>query len=326
MGEIFGAIGSVAGAAIQAAAIKDAARIQTDALKEARQFVFENLDPNVVNAQAAQASVNQAINRLALQGKIDPALLEQRYKSEAQISDLASQLGTGEAQAVGTAAAAEALGAPSTAAQGKQALIDAALQQIQLGATLPPDVQAELVQTGLEQTGKMTGTASPTGVGNQLLKKIIGSAGLQLQAQRQQQAAALLNQAQQLETSRASILSNLFPNLSGVQLNTLKGAQGVLEQSNEMLPQVGLNAQDIANIWLGRVGQTASIQQKIGDVAGKAATSMGTAFSNLAGGLGQTAAAAWPTVSGWLSPSSKPQSGVVNASGASDWTTGYGVL
>lgn len=319
-GGLSGAAGSVASASIAADAAKDAANIQAGALKDAREFVYNNLDPALVNAQAQKASIDQAINRLALQGQIDPALLAQRYAAEAQISEQAAKLGKGEAQAVGTQATKEALAGTSTAEQGKKALIDAALAQIQAGATLPPDVQAELVQTGLEQTGKMTGSASAEGPGGQILRRILGTAGINLQMQRQQQAAALLGQAQQLESSRASILQGLFPNLASTQLNTLKGTQGVLEQSNAMVPNVGLNAQDIANIWLGRVGQTAQLTSDIGKVNAGAAAGAGQAWSQAAGGIAQGLASAWPTVSGWLSSPSASGKPATNASGQFDWT------
>lgn len=298
---------------MEAKAQKEATKMQIDALKEARQFVYDNLDPNVVNAQAAQASKNQAINRLALQGKIDPELLAQRYASEGQISELAAGLGSGEAKAVSGQATAEALAGTDTAAQGKQALIDAALEQIRLGATLPPDVQAELVQAGLEKVGQSTGTASAQGMGGTLLKKIIGTAGLQLQQQRQQQAASLLGQAQQLEQSRAAILGNLFPNLSSVQLGQLSGAQSVLAQSDAMVPNVGLNAQDIANLWLGRVGQTASLTTQIGQAGASGALGQGTAWSGAMGGAAKGLASAWPTVSGWISGSGSGGSGSGNS-------------
>lgn len=321
-GGLSGAAGSIAGAAIQANAAKEAAKMQIDALEKSQKFIFENLDPDIVNAQATQASIDQAINRLALQGKVDPELLAQRYASEEQISKLASELGQGEAQAVGTAAAAEALTGKDTAAQGKQALIDAALEQIKLGATLPPDVQAELVQSGLEKVGKSTGQATATGQGGTLLRKILGTAGINLQMQRQQQAAALMDKAQALESSRAQILQGLFPNLSATQLNTLKGAQGVLQQSDTMVPNAGLTAQDIANIWLGRVGQTANITQQIGKVGAEAKESLGTAWSGAAGGissgLSKAGSAAWPTVSGWLSGS-----GVNQYNAPEAWAAGF---
>lgn len=296
-----GAAGSIVSAKISSAASKEATETQVKALKEARDFVYNNLDPNVVNEQATQASVDQAVNRLALQGQTDPALLQQRYNSEAQISKMASQLGKGDAAAVASQATQEALGGGEVAAN-KQALISAALEQLNAGATLPTDVQAELVQSGLEKTGQMTGKANAQGQGGQILRKILGTAGINLQMQRQQQASALLNQAQTLETSRSSILQNLFPQLAQTQLNDLTASQNVLKQSDAMVPSAGLNAQDIASLWLGRVGQTASLTNQIGKTTAADQSAQGQIWSQATGGIAKGAATAWPTVRGWLSP------------------------
>src|SRR5690349_5361475 len=93
MSEIFGAVGSIASASIQAGAIKDATQMQIDALNKQRQFVYDQLDPSKIGGAASAQDVQNAQNRLALQALTDPTLLAQRYKSESQISDLASKLG-----------------------------------------------------------------------------------------------------------------------------------------------------------------------------------------------------------------------------------------
>jgi hypothetical protein len=82
MSDIFGAVGQVAGAAITAAAMKDAAETQARALEKQRQFVFSQLDPAKINMMAGAADVDQVRNRLALQGAIDPSLLKARFESQ----------------------------------------------------------------------------------------------------------------------------------------------------------------------------------------------------------------------------------------------------
>lgn len=302
MSEIFGAAGQIASSAIQAGAIKDATQMQIDALQKQRDFVFQQLEPSAINQQALQASVAQAQNRLALQGQVDPALLQQRYASEAQIGQQAAQLGNGPAQVVGGVAAEQAIQGTEGTTDAKNALIDAAMHQLSLGATLPPDVQAELVQTGLERTGQMTQTASASGFGGTLLRQILGTAGIQLQQQRQKQAADLSTAAQQLEQSRAQILGNLFPNLSSVQLNTLQGTEGVLGTSNSMLPQAGLSGNDIANIWLARVGATNQLAQSAADAAARGAQGVAQAWAPAIGGGFTTVGSMIPsTSSAWNS-------------------------
>lgn len=313
MGEIFGAAGQIASSAIQAGAIKDATQMQIDALNKQRDFVFQNLDPATVNAAALSASQQQAANRLALQGKIDPTLLAQRYASEQNIAKQAGSLGAGPAQAVGNVAAQEAVAGAPGAKDAQKALIDAALKELDAGATLPPDVQAEIVQTGLEKTGQMTQTANATGFGGQTIRKLLGTAGINLQFQRQQQAAQLTSQAQQLEESRQKILGTLFPNLSTVQLNTLTGSQNVLKQANDMTPQAGLSGNDIANVWLSRVGATNTLAQSAADAAARGGIAQGQVWgSGLGTAVGYGSRALPSTQSVWNSAvNSNPDSNIV---------------
>jgi hypothetical protein len=270
LGGIFGAVGSIAGAAITADAIEDATEMQIEALQRQRDFVFRKLDPAKINQLATSADIDQVRNRLALQGAIDPAMLQARYSMQDAILKGANNLGADStAQQVGQVAANEALAGVKGMDKVKEGLIDAALKELSAGATLPPDVQAELVQTGLERSGMTTGKASAQGVGGQLIRQLIGSAGINLQAERQKRATELAGAAQDLEASRQSILQNIFPNLSAVQLNQLQGQQGVLQQSNSMVPQVGLSGSDIANIWMARVGATNQLAQAQADAAAR---------------------------------------------------------
>lgn len=281
--------------------MRDAAETQARALEQQRQFVFNQLDPAKIAALAGAADVDQARNRLALQGAIDPSLLQARFTSQDAILKGLQGLGADSTtMKVGETAAKEAVAGVKGMDQVKASLIDAALKEISAGATLPPDVQAELVQTGLEKSGMVTGKAGAQGVGGQLLRQLIGTAGVNLQGERQKRATALAGAAQELEASRQSILQNIFPNLSAVQLNQLQGQQGVLNQSNSMVPQVGLSGSDIANIWMARVGATNQLAQAGADAraaGGMAAAqawqpAIGAAIRG-AGSLMPTARQAW---------------------------------
>jgi hypothetical protein len=197
MSDVFGAVGQVAGASIQANAMRDATQMQIDALQKQRDFVYSQLEPGTVNAQAQQADIDRAKNQLALQGQIDPALLAQRYASEGAIAKTSAALASGNTPAdqVAATAAKEAVAGTPGEDDAKKALVDAALKELAAGATLPPDVQAQLVQTGLQKTGQVTGAANASGVGGQVLSTILGTAGINLKMQREQQAANLTNAA-----------------------------------------------------------------------------------------------------------------------------------
>lgn len=302
IGAIFGAAGSIAAAAMQADALRDATQMQIDALERQRQYVYANLDPSVIGAQAYQGDVNRALQQRTLQGMIDPALLNQRYASETAISDSLSKIGE-ESGRVSKQAADEALRGTPGMDLVKQKLVDQALQELEMGATLPPDVQAEFMKAGLEKSGMTTGSASGQGVGGQILRTILGTEGLKLKAQRQEQAAKLATSAQNLEASRQNILQSLFPRLNEVQLQNLGGQQSVLSQSNAMMPEAGLSGHDVANIWLARVGATNQLAQSAANAAASAAQQSGQIWAGAIGGATRAiggAAPSWNTVSGWF--------------------------
>jgi len=280
--DIFGAVGQVAGAAIQANAMQEATRMQIQALEEQKQFVFDQLDPDKIQGQAQLADVNRAQNQLALQGQIDPALLAQRYASEGAIAKQAAELSSGNTPAdqVAAAAATEAISGGAQNEAAKKALVDAALKELAAGATLPSDVQAQLMQAGLSKTGQVTGTANASGVGGQILQTLLGTAGINLKFQREQQAANLTKSAQDLESSRQQILGSLFPNLQNQQLKSIAAQQGILQQSNSMAPNVGLGGTDITNLWLGRVGATNQLAQTAANAAAAGGAAQGQIWGN----------------------------------------------
>lgn len=299
LGGIAQAAGQVAAASIQASAIKDATQMQIDALQQQRQFLFDNLNPNTVQANATRADIQNANARLALQGQIDPALLQARYQAESSIANQQQNLGQ-QSQQIMNQATSEALQQSPGMQDAKNKMIDSALSQLKAGATLPPDVEAQLVQSGLEQSGMVTQGASAQGIGGQQLRTILGTAGIQLQQQRQQQAASLLGQAQNLTASRANILNSLFPTLSATQLNNLTGQQNVLNQSNNMVPQAGLNGQGITNIMLARVGAANALAQQQATVGAQGIMGTANAWGNAAGALGSGIGNAVPMISGWV--------------------------
>lgn len=288
MSDIFSGVGQIAGAAIQAAAQKEAMEMQIEALEKQRDFVFKNLDPALINEQARNADVDRAQNQLALQGIIDPSLLQTRYNAQDAIAQQLGQLG-GVGEAVSRTAEAEAIAGIPRMEEARNRLIDTALSELDAGATLPPDVQAELVGAGLERAGQTSGAASAEGFGGQILRQLLGTAGMELQAQRQQRANQLIQSAQDLEGKRQTILQSLFPSLANVQLEKMKGSIGALQASAALAPDAGLSGQNIANLWLGRVGAANALTNQIGQAGAQGALGMGQAFGGLAAGLGRTA-------------------------------------
>lgn len=297
MGEIFGAVGSIASAAITANAIQDATDKQLKALEKQRKFVYDELEPGKVNALANAADVDRAKNQLALQGIVDPALLRSRYASEAGLEKSLAGLGQGASEAVAAQASKEALGSTGDFDALKKRLIDTALSEIDAGASLPSDLQAELVKSGLERGGAAVGSVNPAGLAGNETRRLIGQEGLNLQAQRQGRAAALGQAAQSLEANRAQMLGSLFPALKQNQLATIEGQRGVFNVAAGATPEAGLSGKDIAQLWLARVGAVGQIGVSAADVAAKGAINTATALGTGLGAATSSIGKALPSTS-----------------------------
>jgi hypothetical protein len=268
----------------QAHAQRGATQAQTRAINKQRDYLFKNLNPDVMQPAVLAADTARAKNQLALQGQIDPNLRAGRDVATAQMLDELSKNGLVSGQ-VAEQATKEAMQGPQ-AVQSKNALIDAAMAHLAQGATLPPDVQAELVQAGLEKSGAATGRATGQGMGGTMLRTILGQAGVNLQMQRQQQAQNLLASASNLEAQRQNVLTTLFPRLSSLQSENLARSGGVFATSQGAMPNAGMSGTDVANIWLARVGAANSLTQQQGNVNANNALAMGSVRSGQLGSAG----------------------------------------
>jgi len=284
MGEIFGMAGQIAAASMQASAIKAATQMQIDALERQQKFVYSELEPGKINAQALAADIDRAKSRLALQGITDPDLLKARYVAEQKMLEGVSELGTGTSEQVAQQAAAEALAGGGVAEQMKQKLIDSALDEMNAGASLPPDVQAELVKAGFERSGAVSGAATTKGIGGNISREMIGERALALKTERQGKAIAMTQAASALEQNRASLLQSLFPALKTNQLQNLAAAQGTMAAGAAEIPEAGLSGESVANIWLARVGATNQLAQSSADAAARSAMGQAQAWSQGIGG------------------------------------------
>lgn len=282
---VLGGVGSVVSSAMAKSTAKKAAQDQKNALKKIQADLTKNLDPKMIADMAAAQDAARAQARLDLQAKIDPALAAQRSLSEDLITRQLTQIGKAPSDEIAALAASEGAKQTPGMEEMKRSLIDAALEDMRSGATLPPDVQAELMQAGLQQAGQVTGSAGGArgSVGSSILSQVLGTAGLQLQAQRRQEAAGLTAAASNLDAQRQQILQSLFPKLQAQQMQNLSAASGVLQQSNQMMPQAGLSGADVASLWLQRVGALNQNTGQLGTLAANATLAQGQAKQNIWG-------------------------------------------
>jgi hypothetical protein len=271
--------------AVQADAVKGAAAAQQASLTQELNNINLGMDPATVTAIANTAGQNQAVNQLALQKLVDPSLAAVRTGASADINSSVNAINDPNSQSnqIATAAVQNATTGSAGLDQGKSALISAALDQLKAGATLPPDVEAQMMQAGLSQGGSATGSATGTGMGGNILRTVLGTAGLNLQQQRQSQAAGLLQQAGVLQQQKQNTLQTLFPSLAQTQLSNLSGTQGALAQSNSLMPNTGLSATQTANLWLQRVGAQNQVYTGQGGVKAQGIMGQGQAWSQAIG-------------------------------------------
>lgn len=291
-GQVVGAGGALVGGLLAADAAKKAAGAQEKAMQQIYDYTKQNMDPAVVNAQAVNADTERAKARLNLQGEVDPQLLAQRRLSEQILTGQLSGIGKSASDTVAQQATAEALRGVPGLHEGATDLVAAARKNLSAGATLPPDVQAALMQAGLQQTGQVQGAATSRGAGGAILQQVLGMGAINLQAQREAQAASLMQSASSLEANRQQILQGLFPKLQQQQMSNIAGTSGILQQSNNMLPQAGLSGADVASIWLSRVGALNQIAGNQATVKAQGMLSSGLMKAGAIGtmvGLGQGA-------------------------------------
>lgn len=277
--------GALIGGVAQYLQSQKAADTQAKASQRAKELAWTNLDPAVVNAQAQQADIERATQRLALQANIDPALAALRNQSQSQLLEQAGQIGQGTPQELADLAASNAIAGNDDTTALKNRLIDAALAELDAGATLPPDVQAEFIKAGLERSGMVTGSPNTTGVGGVIAREVLGSGALALKQQRQRTAQELISTASSLDTQRQQILATLFPSINNMQLANLNASAGAFGTANNAMPEAGLSGNDVAKLWLARVGAVNDQNLAAADARSKAQIATGTTINNSIGSL-----------------------------------------
>lgn len=286
------AAGAVAGsAAAKKSAANKAAGAQKKALSQQEAILRRNLDPGALNRLAQTMDRERLLSRRKLQEETDPELAElrqfgkaellkefQRPSESLQSTQLANRLFAENAEADPRM---EAL---------KDSIISRAQEDLDRGAELPAEFQAELVRSGLS-----TGAGSGIGVSrNQVggvTSRLLGGAGIQLEAQRTAEAAGLANTAQNLTASRANILSSIFPTVKAAEDAKLARAAGAFQIGEATLPQSGLSGSDAVNLEVTRRNAQIAARGQRGVVNAQQAIAAGEANAAYIQAAGQAASA-----------------------------------
>lgn len=287
-------------------AAKKAANMRMAALDQVKE-----LDIPGIQTAAQKADAERFKGSLELQRTEDPMAAEARAKGlEGLVSSISGEEDAQSKTALEKALATQNLTADQTAAL-KQALLENAKTALAQGASLPPEFQAELVRTGLEQSGTAGLTPDRQGASGQTLRKLVGSAGLQLQEQRRQQAIGTVAAVDQSNLSQASILSNLAQSFQGLINSRAQRATNAASVGQSLLPAFGLTGGDVSNMMVANTNLKNSVTLAKGDAMAQKALASGAMKAELAG----VAASAV----GGLGTGGMTGSGILGAGQANGW-------
>jgi hypothetical protein len=226
------------------------------------------------------------------QAKIDPNFAAMRTQGSQGILDALKLDASGKSLAdTSLKGFSDAAGKNSAA---NQPIIDSLLaqakQELSAGATLPPEFQAELVRSGLETNGQGGLNIDGRGAAGTNIRTLVGSAGLQLQAQRRQQAQSMTGTASALQTQQQNALaelSQLSNNLTNSKMN--RGVTATT-MGNATVPSIGLTGGDAVNMSIANTNLDNNRTQAIGNVNASRALSTGAMWTGIlgagTGGLG----------------------------------------
>lgn len=280
---VVAAAGAAASAVVQKNAADKAASAQKKGLEQQNSLLKNNMNPDKLNSLAERFDKDRARNRIEFQKEIDPELaaLRQKGKEELLAQAELDRTTTDSAKVAKTLFNEVQEGDPRMQAL-KESLITRAQSELDAGATLPPEYQAELVRAGLTQAsqGGIGFDQSTIGGG---VARVLGAAGIQLQQQRSQQAAELASAAQNITNSRVNILATVFPKLRDLESVNRQDALVNFQVGDNALPQVGLTGQDAVNIQIAKTKAKGALLQKGADIKAQQATDQGAYTGALIG-------------------------------------------
>lgn len=127
-------------------------------------------------------------------------------------------------------------------------LIQGAKEELAQGATLSPEFQQELVRSGLEGAGSSGVSADYRAAAGVDARRLLGSAGEALKAQRLNTAGQRLSVAEQLKQNRLAILGNTLGVTENVQGARQNRAGQALAVGLSTVPSIGASGADVANL------------------------------------------------------------------------------
>lgn len=286
MGLITGAIIAgvvVAGAGIAAAQAKKsaankAAKARSEALSRVRA-----VEPTSMEARARRADEDRYRSQLDLQRRVEPNAAGAR---ESGLKELAASVRTPTDQlAEGVAAKAyqELAQSPAELDALRTKLLSNAKEELDRGAELPPEFQAELVQAGLETSGASGVGVGRRGAAGQTQRRLIGSAGLELQERRRANAQQAMATDVGVQSARQQVLAGLSSQLMGIGQARQARATTAIGVTQALMPESGLSGREVVGLEVNKQNTANQIALGQGEIAAGKAMAKGQYIADLAG-------------------------------------------
>lgn len=254
-----------------------AASAQQSALKGQKKILSEELSFDRVNQAATDADRLRAQNRLKLQEEIDPELAKVRQLGKEQLlAEVARPAESKGSTQVANKLVEENLQGDPRLEALKDTIINRAQSELDSGASLPPEFQADLIRAGVTEGGQAGFHPESKTIGGSITRAL-GLGGEQLKQARNQQAISLAGAAEGLQASRASILSSIFPTVKASEDARKQDAAAAFGIGESTLPESGLTGREAANLQMNRGNTLLKIRGKQGDIKAQKALNAGEA-------------------------------------------------
>src|SRR6185436_7418143 len=247
MGQVLGAGSSVVTGLIEKDAADRAYQTQKKGIQRQEALLKDEYDPNRINVLVNKYDKGFLQKRLELQKELDPELAQLRQQGkENLLQELGRDNSTRQSQQVANALFNENVKPNEAQERLKDKLFSEANAELQAGATLPPELQAELERAGVSGAAGSGFAIDKNAIGG-TVAHAIGSEAVRLKQLRQNQAVQLGQAASGLQDERARILQNIFPTVqTAEQVAAARGATA-FAIGNENLPSGGLTGREAAS-------------------------------------------------------------------------------
>ena len=310
---------AAAGAAIYSADQKGKALKKARAAQLKGYDALQPLDFEELNSVATDADLQKYRAQFDAQRDIDPTFAKLRTQGSA---DLLAELRDKDTASTRSLAEMESLTSGSKKSQEDAitALMDRAKADLEAGATLPPEFQAELIRSGLENAGGQGLSIDGRGAAGAEIRRLVGSEGLALKQAREAGARENLSAAEMIRARRLDALSGLLQSDTNLREAQFNRAGRAVAAANLAMPSIGLTGADAAGVSSAntefennRILAKAGIKSKyfLDRAANRsqAAAGVSSAISSFAGGA--SGAGGWASLfSGGSQPSPATRSAV----------------